>query len=308
MRCLLLLTTLNCALSPALALERFEQAKAGDLLEVRLSQLHPTQSVLGFDQIYYKLGRFQVERHKLFDEYCETNGQGEASQVPRDAHISDSSSFACQAPVGTYASEMKTVVVGPEGTLYLTDGHHTLTTFWEQPGAGPEYKMWVKVTDNYSDSADLSVFWQRMSQARKVWLKDGQNQDIEVNQLPSQLGLARFSDDAYRSLVYFAREVAYDKPRSGDVRPEFLEFYWGQWLRSQVNLAQYSLDNKNSYRDAVLAASRAMVELEPEAKVGEAQYSAAQLGGYNRIDYKELSKVSKSKLTHMTRYKAALQP
>jgi len=31
--------------------------------------------------------------------------------------------------------EMKTAVVGPGGQLYLTDGHHTLTSFWEVQGA-----------------------------------------------------------------------------------------------------------------------------------------------------------------------------
>ena len=36
--------------------EDYRAAKPGDLLQVRLEQLHPTQAVVGYDQIYYKLG------------------------------------------------------------------------------------------------------------------------------------------------------------------------------------------------------------------------------------------------------------
>lgn len=35
----------------------------------------------------------------------------------------------------------------------------------------------------------------------------------------------------YILLGSFTRKVGYDKPHSGDVAPEFLEFYWGNWLR-----------------------------------------------------------------------------
>ena len=146
---------------------------------------------------------------------------------------------------------MKTVVIGPEGRLYLTDGHHTFTTLSEQPEGGATLPMWVKVTDNFSDSPDLASFWRRMQAARKVWLNDGQGQAITPEQIPAQLGLATLDDDPYRALVYFTREVAYDKPRSGDVAPEFLEFYWGNWLREQLNLSDYDLRDKGDYRDAI---------------------------------------------------------
>lgn len=57
--------------------------KPGQVIDVALQQLHPTQAVIGFDQIYYKLGLFAESRSKLFDEYCETNGQGKADKVPK---------------------------------------------------------------------------------------------------------------------------------------------------------------------------------------------------------------------------------
>ena len=127
-------------LSANVVADDFRAAKPGELLQVRLEQLHPTQAVVGYDQIYYKLGRFAKEAHKLFDEYREANGQGESSKVPKGASLHQPESFSCQGAVGSRSSEMKTVVVGPEGKLYLTDGHHTFTTLWEQPEGGGLWK------------------------------------------------------------------------------------------------------------------------------------------------------------------------
>lgn len=298
------LASADSAVPPAAS---YQALKAGELVQVPLQHLHPTQAVVGYDQIYYKLGRFSAEPNKLFDEYCETNGQGEAARVPAGAQISDPSSFECQQAVGSYPGEMKTVVVGPNGQLYLTDGHHTLTVLWEQPGAGPAQKMWLRVTDNFSDSADLAAFWQRMQDERKVWLQDGNGQPLSVAQLPAQLGLNTLGNDPYRALIYFTREVAYDKPRSGSVAPEFLEFYWGQWLRGQLDLDNYDLADKGSYRDALLAASRLMVAQPADQPLGNTGFSTAQLGGYPAIDRKELGKTTQRKLTHVIRYKQAMK-
>ena len=295
---------LMAGMSAAAVAEDCRAAKPGELLQVRLEQLHPTQAVVGYDQIFYKLGRFAKEPNKLFDEYCEGNGQGESSKVPKGANLHQPDSFSCQGAVASRSSEMKTVVVGPEGQLYLTDGHHTFTTLWEQPEGGAKLQMWVKVTDNFSDSADLASFWQRMQAARKVWLKDGQGQVITPEQIPAQLGLGSLADDPYRALVYFTREVAYDKPRSGDVAPEFLEFYWGNWLRGQLNLSEYDLRDKGDYRDAIGAAAKLMVALEADSTVGDSGFKAAELGRYSSVDRKEMGKMASKKLPYMVAYKA----
>ena len=261
---------------------------------------------MGYDQIYYKLGRFAKEPNKLFDEYCEANGQGESSKVLKGANLHQPDSFSCQAEVGAHSSEMKTVVVGPEGQLYLTDGHHTFTTLWQQPEGGATLQMWVKVTDNFSDSPDLSSFWQRMQAARKVWLKDGQGQVISPEQIPAQLGLGSLADDPYRALVYFTREVAYDKPRSGEVAPEFLEFYWGNWLRGELKLSEYDLRDKDDYRDAIAEAAKLMVALQADSPVGDSGFKAAELGGYASVDRKEMSKMASKKLGYMIQHKRSL--
>lgn len=284
----------------------YSAAKPGELLHVPLQALHPTQAVVGYDQIYYKLGRFAQERSKLFDEYCEANGQGESVKVPGDADLHIPESFVCEDKVGTRSSEMKTVVIGPEGRLFLTDGHHTFTVLMEHPKGGENLSMWVRVTDNFSDSADMVRFWQRMVQARKAWLRDANGRVIDPRQIPSRLGLQHLANDPYRALVYFTREVGYDKPRSGEVAPEFLEFYWGNWLRSVMPLNGYDLNDRGDYRDAVEAAARKMVALAPEDEVGDSGFKARELGGYSAMDRKALNKVAGRKLNYATSYKKAL--
>jgi hypothetical protein len=295
-----LTTQLSTPLPPPLS-----TPKMGELIEVSLDQLHPTQAVIGFDQIYYKLGRFADHSPKLFDEYCETNGRGEASRVDDDANLLRAQSFDCQSPVGTRPKDMKTVVVGPEGVLYLTDGHHTFTAFWDQPGAGPQLKMWVRVTDDFSDSADSATFWARMQQAHKTWLKDGNGQTINPSQLPEHLGLKNMQNDPFRSLVYFTRGAAFGKPSSAGITPEFLEFYWGDWLRAQLNIEPFDLGERSGYRKALEAASDLMVGLPGTALVGNSGFNARQLGGYSSVNSKELRKTVRNKLPYVIDYKAA---
>ncbi|MFE2495827.1 ParB/Srx family N-terminal domain-containing protein [Streptomyces scopuliridis] len=241
------------------------KAEAGDLLDVTLDQLRPTQPSVGFDQIYYKLGRYSSNKdeqngdfNKRFDDWCETNGQEEAATVSPGAKLTDPAGFTCTVPVGQETDEtraaMKTVVIGPGGELYLTDGHHTLTSFLETPDGGPKMHIRLRVTGNLSGLSP-AAFWQAMQEKKWVWLRDENNNPITTDQLPQRLGLARFHDDRYRSLVYFTRDIGYQAPADA---AEYLEFLWGTWLRERVNLDSYDLDSPASYLTAIRAASEAM--------------------------------------------------
>lgn len=240
-------------------------AEPGDLLDVTLDQLRPTQPSIGFDQVFYKLGRYGSAKdeqagdlNKRFDDWCETNGQEEAASVNEGARISDPSSFTCTVKVGEETPEtraaMKTVVVGPGGALYLTDGHHTLTSFLEAADGGPKTSVRLRVTGNLS-GLSTAAFWKTMQDNKWVWLRDEDNRPITVNQLPTRLGLANFHDDPYRALVYLTRDIGYQAP---DEAAEFLEFSWGTWLRGRLDLGAYDLDDPASYLSAVRAASEAM--------------------------------------------------
>ncbi|ADP18668.1 parB-like nuclease family protein [Achromobacter xylosoxidans A8] len=238
------------------------EAKPGDVIQVRIEELHPTQAAIGYDQIYYKLGRWQgdFERPtwtdkpvqqldylnrtvgKKFDDYCEDMGGAERAQEfqsiaeARAARLDQPATYACKNAPGTNAANLKTVVVGWDGNLYLTDGHHTFSSLREIADGGPKLPVWVKVDANYSSLPNAAAFWQRMVDERRAWLRDGQNQPITVDQLPARLGLASaqeaggMQEDRYRSLVYFTRDVAYS---NGNL-PEFAEFLWGDWLRRQA--------------------------------------------------------------------------
>ncbi|WP_445657399.1 ParB/Srx family N-terminal domain-containing protein [Achromobacter sp. NCFB-sbj8-Ac1-l] len=236
-------------------------AKTGDVLKVRIEELRPTQAAIGYDQIYYKLGRWQgdfarptwagnpanqldyVNRTvgKKFSDYCEDMGGTTAIAFTsvaqaQAARLDKPDTFACTAAPGSDPANLKTVVIGWDGNLYLTDGHHTFSSLREIFDGGPKLPVWVKVSANYSNLGTASAFWQRMVDERRAWLRDGQNQPITVDQLPSRVGIANaqeaggMQEDRYRSLVYFTRDIAYS---NGNL-PEFAEFLWGDWLRRQV--------------------------------------------------------------------------
>lgn len=245
-------------------------AAAPVFLEVALNELLPTQPAIGYDQVYYKLGRYSAEdaiitktnKPKKFAELCEANGQDDVvtktANVAGGTLINPPVSFACKSAVGTKPGDMKTVVIGPQGKLYLTDGHHTFSAFWDADGGvNHQLKVWVKVTDNLSKLNEVD-FWAQMKASKKVWLRDGANKAIVTGQLPQQIGLASLGNDPYRALVYFTRDAGYIVP---DNSTEFLEFYWADWLRNKpvLDLASYDLTDTASYSAAILKASQAMV-------------------------------------------------
>lgn len=281
------------------------QASPASLMEVRLDQLHPTQPAIGYDQVRYKLGRYAKERSKLFDDLCEANGQGESSQVSRDSTPTRPDSFACRDAVGANSGDMKTVIIGPEQRLYLTDGHHTFSSLWEQPDAGPQLKVWVRITDDFSDSPDMATFWQRMDDQKTVRLKDGNGKPITAQQMPEQLGFASLQDDPFRALVYFTRGAAYKKPTSEGVVPEYLEFYWADWLRPQLDLARFDRNSRAGYAKAVETAGKLMVGLDENAPVGDSGFTARQLGAFAAFNRKAFNKTLDGKMAHALAYKAA---
>lgn len=235
------------------------------LLDVRIGDVHPTQPSLGYDEVYYKLGRYSTALskdavNKKFDDWCEANGQQEAAAAGPGATLTDSSSFTCTVPVGSETAKtiapMKTVVIGPGGTLYLTDGHHTLTSFAEDSGLDVHVRL--RVVGNLSGLTD-AAFWRTMQENRWVWLRDVDGDPITPAQLPGSVGLANFEDDRARSIMYFARDIGY----TADGAVPFQEFYWGAWLRAQqgagIDLAGWDQDD--------WAASLALVRQISEAQV-----------------------------------------
>ncbi|EHP42541.1 hypothetical protein OR16_13529 [Cupriavidus basilensis OR16] len=187
------------------------QAKAGDIVQVTLADLRPTQPAIGFDQIYYKLGRYAADPAKKFDDACEANGQSKASTTAAASRLDNLASFTCTKAVGNKPADMKTMVIGPAGKPYLTDGHHTFTSVWEAADGGPQAKMWIKVQDNLA-TQDRATFFRTLRERKLMWLKDTANRPTTPAELPPSLGLRNgMGNDRYRSLVFFTRDIGYQQ-------------------------------------------------------------------------------------------------
>lgn len=255
-------------------------AEEGELLDVRIGDVHATQPSVGYDQIYYKLGRYSMgkdEINKKFDDWCEANGQEEAASALPDARLDDPSSFACTVPVGQETADtiapMKTVVIGPAGVPYLTDGHHTLTSFYETADGGPDLHVRLRVVANLSEMSTAD-FWAEMQKNAWVWNRDVDGNEVPVEQLPSGIGLSNLEDDKFRSLTYFARDIGFT---AGTI--PFLEFYWGAWIRDSGAVDISGLDSNDfaSYLSTVDAVARAQVAA-PKDSVVDSGRTAAELG------------------------------
>jgi hypothetical protein len=275
-------------------------AQAGDLVDVELEDLHPTQAVLGYYEVYYKLGRYQAGKdvanggfNKRFDDWCEANGQEKTASADANSRLDDPASFSCTVAVGAETAAtidpMKTVVIGRGGRLYLVDGHHTFTSFMESPDGGPSMHVRARVLANLSTLGPRQ-FWDAMKANGWVWLRDGNNNPIKVDELPEHLGLANFQNDDYRALVYFTRDVAYSQNSSN---ANYQEFHWGSWLRTNpaFDLGAYDLTDFAGYVASVKKAAELMSGLKAGDEVTPG-FTAANLGVISPLNAKELGKVS----------------
>lgn len=295
--------------APAPTPGKWKNARAGDMLEVTLGELRPTQGALGYDQIYYKLGRYERQPDKKFDDFCADDGLGGIAPDGYTAQsaLRDAASYACATSAAARdRSVLNPVVIGPNGdALYVTDGHHGLSTYYETPDGGAALRVHVVVKDNLADYS-AAAFWQQMQNRGYTRLKDGDGRPIAPNRLPAGLGLKRgMQDDRYRSLVYFTRDIGYAKPAQAT---DYLEFYWADWLRQQPQafpLAGYDLTRAGAtdpdpatadtgYLNAVWNASARMVaSTDPviDGKTGADLGRADQINGGKKYGKGELDKL-----------------
>lgn len=304
-------------LAPAHARADLNAAKQGDIIAVQLDQLHPTQPSVGYDQVYYKLGRYRRDREKHFDEICENNGAKAVTRFTRNSSIRDLSSFECEEAVGSRPNEMKTVVLAPNGKAYLTDGHHTFNVYWLMDGGGPDFVNHVVVDKDYRQLPDMKAFWAQMEADGNVWLHDHVGQPITPADLPPSLGLEHFGNDVYRALMYFSRGIAWHKPEritnpaTGERYPSipFVEFYWSRELRKGVDLSQHDLNSRAGYNRAIRAVADFILKFESD-DVGGSGRSAQSMGRYEAFNQNELDRINRpgrGKLIYTLEYKKALE-
>ena len=300
-----------CAPLPApTPIATYLSAKANDIILVTLADLRPTQPAIGRDQIFYKLGRYAADPVKRFDDVCEANGQSKTSTSDANSRIDTLASFTCTKIVGNKPADMKTLVVGPYGEPYLTDGHHTFTSLWEAVSGGSQSKVYVRVQDNLS-TLNRATFFRTLRERKLIWSKDGDNRLSYPADLPRALGLNNgLGNDPYRALVYFTRDIGYQQLADAT---EFTEFYWGDWLRKKVDVSKYDLNSVDSYLSAVRAAATAMVALAPTDVVsnGKTAVALGRLDAFNETEFTALSQplgtAKPGKLPYAVDYRAKLK-
>ncbi len=274
------------------------KAATGDLLDVTLGDLRPTQPSLGYDEVYYRLGRYTLgpdAKNQLLDAWCATNGQKGLKSAKPGSTVADPASFTCEVPTGSETAEataeMKTGVIGPGGQVYLTDGHHTLTSFWEAPGGGPGTHIRLKISANLS-KLDPDAFWQEMKTRGWAWLQDINGKPVDPQHLPASLGLKQFANDQYRGVLYFVRDIGYEQE---DNSPAFQEFYWGQWLRTQADPSlrpeNFTLTEMPSYLTLVGNIAKAIVALPGNMEVANSR-NADELGKLKEFGEKAFEALS----------------
>ena len=159
----------------------YAKGTVGDVDEVEILRLHPTQLTVG-------LRAAMAKAHKI---------EGKSS-AKRAKWLK-----ARPAPV----------VLGPGGALYLTDHHHLARAAWE---AG-EKRVFVAYQKDLS-SLSPDQFWAQMKELHWVHLYDQDGKPAEPSALPADVrGLL---DDPYRSIAGAVRDGGcYDK--GGEYFAEF---------------------------------------------------------------------------------------
>lgn len=212
---------------------------AAEIVEVPIQSLHPTQGFIAYDQVNYSVQRYRIDRQKLFDDLCEVWGQGDDATISDNSSAEDRSSFLCvlTSQPGARPQDMKTAVRGPDGRLYLTDGHHTFSTFMEFEGMGPEFVVPVVVTHDRSELNETQ-FWQWLQENSLTWLYDSEGHLIAATDIPTRLGKQSMANDPYRAALYFLRDRVWNRPQPA---MPFAEFYWAQHIRRLPHLQQPEL-------------------------------------------------------------------
>ncbi|MDY7021888.1 MAG: ParB-like protein, partial [Cyanobacteriota bacterium] len=311
----------------------------GDVIPLTLDQVRGGQPALGKDQIRYKLGRFNgvnwpegvdeeingllqpgrffSDDQKMFEDVAEANGRSTDDVVRSDNSTpKDPNSFEARDPVGTNTGDMKTVVLGPDGGYYLTDGHHTSNVFVGLDRGGLEdFTLNFVVQDDFSDLTDengngsaMDEFWVEMANNGYGWLKilnEDENRydympgvtgvddeyrvtavDLDVFEMPAEMGIDNFANDPYRSIAYFTREIGWNKP--SDTPAEglpFVEFYWAEEIQDAIqagntdlDLSQYDLTDLSSYLEVIEITAEWMVSLDANELIGTSSFTAQEMG------------------------------
>lgn len=156
--------------------------------EIALSALHPTQPAVGMMPVEERAARFKGD--------------------------TDFVRYTSKRPMP--------VVQAPDGSFFLTDGHHLASVLW-RVGAD---KVMAQVIGRIDDP---NTFWQEMQARHWVYLHDAKGNPIPPSALPHRI--ADLADDPYRALATYAQAAGYFKRTD----TYFAEFEWARYFGSHMN-------------------------------------------------------------------------
>jgi len=295
----------------------YDKLSNGDVITVTLDQLLPTQPVLSFDKEFAKLNRYHEDLKSMFNDLCKANGAKGIKKWNEESQPTDASSYNCIDKPGTHTNDLSTVVIGPKaGTLYLTKGHHTLSTFWDMPNGGTSVPVMVKIAHNLHETGE--DFWPEMNNDKEVWLFNTKGEKIKAKELPEYIGQKQLKHDKYLSLVYFLKDISYSSPQKKDKKKgtsngssiPFLELNWALEIRKHMKISDYDLNVLDEYAAALAEAATVMVDLPDDTIVGKSERTAKEMGKLSLVDSKALAALindKKSDFNHALAYRIAVK-
>nr|WP_301003468.1 ParB-like protein [Pseudoalteromonas sp.] len=264
------------------------QRQAGDVVWVALADLRPTQSGVAYEQINYRLAQYQNSRERLFSDLCRNAGWGKSVRFSAESTPGDTQSYQCSNAYKKQRnlSALKTAVSGPNNQLYLTDGHHTFSAFYDMPGGGADLKVPVYI-DKIYQTKDLNTFWQQVEQDGNAWLFDAAGQRIHFQQIPKQLGRMQLQNDPFRAALYFLRDSVWAKPKPAI---PYVEFYWAQHLKQQAHLKFPGYYSAAEYLQWLERIYHYIANLNGQSVIFD-NYKAADLGWQGGLHFEKLDQL-----------------
>jgi len=271
----------------AIELDQGDRAKftKGSLHWVTLSELLPTQPVIAHDQVNYKLELFSKYPEKMYEGLCESYGASEyVLSWTEESTPANPESFICGGEIGDNTDDINTVIVGPNGKLYLTDGHHSFSTFFDMKQGGEALPVYVQVQENWSLEESENTFWDKLVKNNNSWpyLADGVM--INYQDMPVSLGRDTLTNDPYRGLMYFARKIGWNKGDAASIN--YLEFHWASEFRSTIAFNDRDKRDPQRYLNKIEEISRALIAVNSDTTIGISDHTAKELGQKKKWDKK----------------------
>ncbi|TBR43895.1 hypothetical protein CBF23_003975 [Marinomonas agarivorans] len=287
------LVVLVSANSSAITIDSGDRSKfqKDSLHWVTLGELRPTQPVIAHDQVNYKIGAFSKKSEKMYEGLCESYGAGEeVLSWSGNSTPADPESFTCANDIGSIKKDINTVIVGPDGKLYLTDGHHSFSTFFDMKEGGANLPVYIRVQENWSTEESMTAFWQKLEQNNNSWPYLPNGSKVSYQAMPTSLGRVALENDPYRGLMYFARKIGWDKKKAPKIN--YLEFHWANEFRNSIPFSEADRKNPEAYLAKIKAISEAIIELDADHMIGSSGYTAkglAQKKEWNKKSEKEFN-------------------